>query len=355
MAAKTRPAAPIRSRPAGLPKRVRRFATALLAAFLILGAGAPARAGGGSYILATATTGGTYYPVGVALATLVTLKLDPGAGVRLSAISSAGSIENLKLLRTNEVQFALLQGLFGAWAWQGEGAVAHAGRQKNLRAITLLWPNVEHFVLSADLAASGTIADMAALGTARFSIGSRNSGTEHSGRTILANLGIDPDALNLAHLGYGASSDALRNGTVVGMNTPAGPPVGAVTRAAAMLGDGIRLLGFTPEQAAQADGGMGLWTPYVIPAGTYPDQVAEVHTIAQPNLLAVNAAIDEATVYAITKTIYENLGFLQSVHKATRAMALDTAIEGLPLPLHPGAERYYREQGLAIPEHLEAP
>ena len=335
--------------------RARRLAGTLLAAFLILGASAPARAESGSYILATATTGGTYYPVGVALATLITLKLEPESGLRLSAISSAGSVENLKLLREGEVQFALLQGLFGAWAWRGVGAVARAGRQANLRAITLLWPNVEHFVLRGDLAASGTIADLAALVGQRFSIGSRNSGTEHSGRTILANLGIDPDGLNLAYLGYGASSDALRNGTIVGMNTPAGPPVGAVTRAAAMLGDGIRLLGFTPEQAARADGGMGLWTPYVIAAGTYPDQDAEVNTIAQPNLLVVNAAIDEATVYAITKTIYENLGFLQSVHKATRAMALESAIDGLPLPLHPGAERYYREQGLAIPERLEAP
>ena len=324
-------------------------------ALLVLGASAPARAEGGSYILATATTGGTYYPVGVALATLVTLKLEPATGVRLSAISSAGSVENLKLLRTNEVQFALLQGLFGAWAWRGAGAVARAGPQETLRAITRLWPNVEHFVLSADLAASGTVADLAALGGARFSIGSRNSGTEHSGRTILANLGIDPDGLNLAYLGYGASSDALRNATIAGMNTPAGPPVGAVTRAAAILGDGVRILAFTPEQAVRADGGMGLWAAYEIPAGTYPGQDAAVSTIAQPNLLVVNAAIDEAAVYAITKTIYENLGFLQSVHKATRAMTLESAIDGLPLPLHPGAERYYREQGLTIPERLQAP
>jgi TRAP transporter TAXI family solute receptor len=352
MAAKTRPPVLTRSRPGAW---ARRFIAALLVTGLLLGGALPARAQGGSYILATATTGGTYYPVGVALATLVTLKLEPEMGVRLSAISSAGSVENLKLLRKNEVQFALLQGLFGAWAWRGEGAVAHAGAHENLRAITMLWQNVEHFVLRADLAPSGTIADMAALGGARFSIGSRNSGTEHSGRVILTNLGIDPDTLNLAYLGYGASSDALRNATVVGMNTPAGPPVGAVIRAAAIMGEDLRILDFTPEQAVAADAGMGLWTPYLIPAGTYPGQDSAVNTIAQPNILVVDAGIDEATVYAITKTIYENLGFLQSVHKATRAMALDKAIVGLPLPLHPGAERYYREQGLTIPERLEAP
>ena len=169
-----------------------RLPALLVAGLLAMTAAAPVRAEGGSYILATATTGGTYYPVGVAIATLVTLKLEDETGLRLSAISSAGSVENLKLLRKNEVQFALLQGLFGAWAWRGEGAVARAGPQTQLRAITMLWQNVEHFVLRADLAASGTIDDLKALEGEPFAIGSRNSGTEHSGRQILANLGIDP-------------------------------------------------------------------------------------------------------------------------------------------------------------------
>ncbi|HSM19592.1 MAG TPA: TAXI family TRAP transporter solute-binding subunit, partial [Hyphomicrobiales bacterium] len=73
------------------------------------------------YILATATTGGTYYPVGVAIATLTKVQLEPKQKVSLSAISSAGSGENVKLLRENQAQFAILQGLFGAWATRGTG------------------------------------------------------------------------------------------------------------------------------------------------------------------------------------------------------------------------------------------
>jgi TRAP transporter TAXI family solute receptor len=80
-----------------------------------------------SYILSTATTGGTYYPVGVALATLVKVKLEPKAKISLAAISSAGSGENVKLLRENQAQFAILQGLYGAWAWAGEGQVKPDG------------------------------------------------------------------------------------------------------------------------------------------------------------------------------------------------------------------------------------
>ena len=97
-----------------------------------------------SYILATASTGGTYYPVGVALATLSKVKLAPKHHFSLSAISSAGSGENVKLLNENEAQFAILQGLYGAWAWSGEGPYEKSGRQEQLRSVSMLWQNVEH-------------------------------------------------------------------------------------------------------------------------------------------------------------------------------------------------------------------
>ena len=97
-----------------------------------------------------------------------------------------------------------------------------------------------------------------------------------------------------------------------------------------------------------------MWTGYRIPAGTYPGQKADVDTIAQPNFLAVRADVPENDVYLITKTIYENLGFLRAIHKATNAMALEKAIAGLPAPLHPGAARYFREAGLDIPERLSS-
>ena len=137
---------------------------------------------------------------------------------------------------------------------------------------------------------------------------------------------------------------------MAGIGTPAGVPTSAVTKAMASMGDGVTLLGFTPEQAAKADGGLGIWTEYRIPAGTYPGQDQDVVTIAQPNFLAVRADLDDETIYKITKTIYENLPFLRGIHKATTAMALEKAIAGLPMPLHPGAIRYYEEAGVEIPE-----
>jgi hypothetical protein len=308
-----------------------------------------------NFLLATASTGGTYYPVGVALSTLTKVKLQPSHKIGMSAISSAGSGENIKLMRDNEAQFAILQGLYGYYAWSGKGPLAQDGPQKDLRSVSMLWQNVEHFTVLTEKAKTGTIADMADLKGERVSLGKKNSGTIGSNEVILSNLGVDIEKdYDLVYVGYGPSADALQNGQIAAMSTPAGVPASAVTRALATMGDKATLLSFSEEQAKQADGGLGLWTPYLIPATAYPGLKKDVMTIAQPNFLSVRADIDDETVYLITKTIYENLPFLNAIHKATTAMSAEKALAGLPMPLHPGAARYYREIGMEIPGRLIA-
>lgn len=332
-------------------------AGALAAALTVSGLALPAASAQDAqdYLLATASTGGTYYPVGVALSTLIKVKLQPSMGINVSAISSAGSGENIALMRDNEVQFAILQGLFGAYAATGTGPLTDAGPQDNLRSISMLWPNVEHFVIDTDLVSSGTVADFVAATGQTMSLGAQNSGTIGSNETLLENLGIaDIEAdYNLVYMGYGPSADAMQNGQIAGMSTPAGAPVGAVSRAFASMGSDITLLSFTDEQIVQANGAFGdLWVPYTIEAGTYPGVDSDIVTIAQPNFLAVRDDVPEETIYQITKTIYENLAFLQGIHPATSDMGLDVAIAGLPLTLHPGAIRYYEEAGVTIPDRL---
>ena len=332
------------------------LAAATGAAFLGAVSHTPAKAQEAqNYLLATASTGGTYYPVGVALATLIKVKLQPKNNINMSAINSAGSGENIKLLRENEVQFAIVQGLYGAYAKSGTGPLENEGPQKSLRSITMLWPNVEHFVVKKEYARSGTISDMEGLAGKKVSLGSQNSGTLGSNRTILGNLGIDVDeTFDLAYMGYGPSADAMQNGQIDAMSTPAGPPVSAVTRVFAAMGASLKVLDFTDDQMKQANGDFGeLWTRFVVPAGTYPGQSADINTIAQPNFLAVRDDVPEETIYLMTKTIYENLAFLNGIHPATKNMSLERAIAGLPLPLHPGAIRYYEEAGVTIPDALK--
>lgn len=326
-----------------------------VAAFGILCAGSAQALEERNYLLATASTGGTYYPVGVAISTLTKVKLQPKKGIGMSAINSAGSGENVKLLRDNEAQFAILQGLFGYYAWNGKGPLAQEGPQKNLRAVTMLWQNVEQFTALSSKVKTGTIADMKLFKGDRVALGKKNSGTIGSNATLLGNMGIDIEKdYNLVYVGYGPSADALQNGQISAMSTPAGVPAGAVTRAMAAMGDKIEILDFTDEQVKTTDGGLQLWTRYVIPAGTYPNQEEDINTVAQPNFLATRADLDEEAVYLITKTIYENLSFLNSIHKATKVMAVEKALAGLPMPLHPGALKYYKEAGLTIPDHLIA-
>ena len=308
-----------------------------------------------NYLLATASTGGTYYPVGVALATLTKVKLQPKEKIGMSAINSAGSGENVKLLREGEAQFAILQGLFGHYAATGTGPVEADGPQAHLRAVTMLWQNVEQFVVKNEHVQSGNVEDLVAMKGKAMALGKKNSGTIGSNRTLFSGLGIDIDNdYELFYGGYGPSADALQNGQVEGMNTAAGVPTGAVTKAYAAMGDQITMLEVTDEQIATLDGGKGLWTRYMIEADTYPGQSQAINTVAQPNFLAVHADVPEETVYKITKTIFENLPFLQAIHKATNAMALEKALAGLPVPLHPGAAKYFQEAGIEVPENLIA-
>lgn len=305
------------------------------------------------YILNTASTGGTYHPVGTAIATLSKVKLLPKEKFSLTAVNSAGSGANVQALAANTAQFAIIQGLYGYYASTGTGPVTEP--QKNMRSVTMLWQNVEQFLLATDKATSGTVDDLSALKGSAMAMGKQNSGTLGSNTVLLAGLGLDVTTdFDLMHAGYGPSVDALANGQVVAAGIPSGPPTSAITKLLSANADKFSLLNVTDAQAEKMDGGRNLWVPYTIAAGTYPNQSADVTTIAQPNFLAVNADVDEEHVYMLTKTLYENLPFLQAIHPATKAMAIEKATSGLPVALHPGAARFYQEQGIDIPAHLIA-
>ncbi|MDG2421769.1 MAG: TAXI family TRAP transporter solute-binding subunit [Gammaproteobacteria bacterium] len=303
------------------------------------------------YVLTTATTGGTFYPVGVAIATITHAQLATSQGISLTAISSAGSLENLKLLRDNQAQFAILQGPFGAWSWTGEGPVSSP--QTHLRSVSALWKNVEHFVLLTELTENKNMSDLNQLDGHRYVLGARNSGAEQTGRFILDTLGIDyEEKFNLAYMGYGPTSNAIQDGNIVGMNIPAGAPVSAITRAYAMLGNRMTLLNWTQDSLNKLNDRYPLWDWYDFPPGTYPNQEELVRTVASPNVLVTRVDIPTEVVYNITKVIWENLATLQEIHGATNDMRQEIAIDGLGAPLHEGALRYYQEIGLEIPERL---
>jgi TRAP transporter TAXI family solute receptor len=332
---------------------LKQFSKLILAGAIASLAGLSTATADTDYVLNTASTGGTYHPVGTAIATLSKIKLLPKKKFSLTAVNSAGSGANVQALAANTAQFAILQGLYGSYATTGTGPVSEP--QENLRSVSMLWQNVEQFVLATDKVKSGTVSDLLDVKGDTLAMGKENSGTLGSNSVLMQGLGVDiANEYTLVYAGYGPSADALANGQAVGGGFPAGPPTGAITKLFASNADKFTILDVTAEEAEKMDGGRGLWVPYTIAAGTYPEQSKDIQTIAQPNFLAVNADVDEEHVYELTKAIYENLPFLQGIHKATNAMAIEKALAGLPAPLHPGAARYYTEAGLTIPDALMA-
>jgi TRAP transporter TAXI family solute receptor len=305
------------------------------------------------YVLNTASTGGTYHPVGTAIATLSKVKLLPKQKFSLTAVNSAGSGANVQAMGAGTADFAILQGLFGSYAATGTGPVS--APQKNLRSVSMLWQNVEQFVVAKSAAKTGNASDLLALKGQGAGMGAKNSGTLGSNKVLMSGLGVDIEKdYNLMYGGYGPTADALANGQIVAAGIPSGPPTSAITKLMAGNEGKFTILNITPDEAKKMDGGRLLWTPYTLKAGTYPGQTKDIMTVAQPNFLAVNENVDENHVYLLTKTMFENLPFLQAIHPATKVMAVEKAMAGLPVPLHPGAAKYYKEVGLTIPSHLIA-
>ncbi|MGI9500719.1 MAG: TAXI family TRAP transporter solute-binding subunit [Geminicoccaceae bacterium] len=308
----------------------------------------------GPLLLSTATTGGAFHQGGVSLSALVKIKLLPQQRIDLATRNSSGSLENIARLQDRTSDFAIVQALLGRYARSGSGIASRLGPQRNMRSVMMLWPNVEHFIVRKDLAESGTITDFLALRGKRVSLGRERSAIE-SNRVLLGNLGLDIDQdVDQARLAFRPSVTAFRQGQIDGLSLPASTPVPAFIDLMDRLGPDATILSWTEEQQQAADGGLGLWSPLTIPANTYPGQTEPIETIAQPNFLAVRADTDEEVVYAITKAVFENLPFLQRLHAPFRFLTPERAIAGLPVPLHPGALRYYEELRLDLEDTVIA-
>ncbi len=312
------------------------------------------------YALGTATTGGTYYPVGVAIQALVEARLTPSHNIEIEAVSTGGSAANIGLLRNGEVSFAMVQGLFAREAAAGVGLPADPRAQVSraeLRSVTMLWPDVMHVVVRSSRLAGGTIDDLAAFGGAGISLGAGHSGSRASSMLALGNLGLDPAGLNIVDSGsYDGTVTAFESGDIDGMVMFGGVPISALARLAALHGDEVAFLTVSDGAVLAVNGDLDdLWLAHIIPGGAYAGQTEDVATLAEPNSLLARGDVPADDVYAILKTMFENMDFLASMHPAVRAISLETALAGMTFPLHPGALRFFEEAGIAIPDDLRPP
>ncbi len=301
-----------------------------------------------SLLIATGMPGGTCYHIGLGLASLWTTKLRK-AGIRVSAAHSEGSRENIEAIRIADADLILAEEYFCSMAFRGSGIYKNQSLTE-LRSITNLWPDATQLLILADQAETGTVQDLQGLVLAT---GPSDSGNKYTTQTLLKSLKSLKAPVNLRSMSNMAAAEAFRKGTVQALDLTGGVPVPLITTLCSEGSPAFRFLDITNSQleALRANGWEHVFR-YVIPPGTYPGQERPITTMAQMDILAVTSTLNSEVVYALTKTLYENLDYLARVHPACRSIALDEAITGLTVPLHRGAIRYYRERGLDIPAHL---
>ncbi|HEV7253621.1 MAG TPA: TAXI family TRAP transporter solute-binding subunit [Mesorhizobium sp.] len=278
---------------------------------------------------------GVYYPLGVALERIFAENLPES---RPSTQSTKASVENLNLLQAGRGEVAFTLGDSLRDAWNGNAESGFPQKLDNLRTIAAIYPNYIQIVASEE---SG-IKTLADLKGKRLSVGAPASGTELNARAILNAAGITYEDLGkVEYLPFAESVDLMKNRQLDATLQSAGLGV-------ASLRDLANSVPITVVEVPR-DVIEKIGSPYqvaTIPAGTYGGQDADVTTAAVINYLATRADLDDDTVYAMTKSIFENLDGLAAAHNAAKDIKLDKSATESPVPLHPGAERYFKEKGI---------
>ncbi|PKP61985.1 C4-dicarboxylate ABC transporter substrate-binding protein [Candidatus Atribacteria bacterium HGW-Atribacteria-1] len=287
------------------------------------------------FTLATGGVAGTYYPIGGAIANIIT-KFVPG--VELTAESTGASVANLKMAGQGEVDFLMGASNTTFAAFSGEEPFDKA--VKNIRGITALYPETFQFIVRKD---SG-IKSFSDLKGKRVVVGAPGSGTERTANLVLNMYGITYDDLTPEFLSFAEGVTALKDRTVDCAIVGAGVPTAAVIDAAASMD--IFLIPIDKEIYEKYSKDYPFLGSNIIPAGLYKGVDEDIFTVASPALLSVREDISEEVVYEVTKAIFEHLDILAETHAQGKNIKLENALNGMSIPLHPGAERYYKEKGI---------
>nr|WP_313407127.1 TAXI family TRAP transporter solute-binding subunit [Pseudomonas sp.] len=283
----------------------------------------------------TGGTSGVYYPLGMSLSDLYGESIE---GSTTSVRATKASVENLNLLQIARGQLAFALGDSVADAWKGNEDAGFRAPRDRLRAIAGIYPNYIQIVASQ---ASG-IRSLEDLRGKRISVGAPRSGTELNARAIFKAAGLSyKDMGQVEFKPYAESVELIEKGQLDATLQSAGLGMAAIRELAERMP--ITFVAI-PEQVVSRIG--GAYQPGIIPAGTYKGQASDVTTATITNLLVSQTSVSDDLAYQMTRLLFENLGRLAEAHPAAKDIQLERATNGLPIPLHPGAERFYREVGV---------
>lgn len=322
-----------------------------LAAAFVLSASFAGQAVASQFVtIVTGSTGGTYYPVGTIIANGMNKEL-MSKGIKASAQSSGGTVENLKMMKNGEAEMAIAMSNLTGFAYKGIGTYEGAAIP-NLRYVMGLWPDVTQIVIRKE-AGINTWADLKGK---RFAVGPPASGTEFTSRLVLKVVaGLSFDDISPEYIGYSEAAQALQNGRLDAFNAETGYPVSAVSELYAGRTP-VGMLEFSDDELDTLQLEAPYYARVVIPANVYPNQDKPLNLVGVKSALIVTDSVDAQVVYDTLKIIYNDREAMKQAHAAFSKVDYDNPMAGLyGAPLHPGAVKFFREQGFEIPGSLLPP
>jgi TRAP transporter TAXI family solute receptor len=302
--------------------------------------------------IGTGGTAGTYYPIGGLIANAISNP--PGSrpceeggscgvpGLIATALSSNGSVANVNAIAGGALESGFVQADVATWAQTGTGIWEEQPAVENLRAIATLYPETIHLVASAE-SGIDSVDDLAGK---TVSLDEPGSGTLVDARIILEAYGLSEADIDAQFLKPDQAAERMRDGAMDAFFFVGGFPAGAIAELASQ--EDIVLVPIDGEQAAAIREEYTFFAENVVPAGTYEGVETDVPTLAVGAQWVTNADQPEELIYEITKALWnENTrAMFDAGHQKGREIQLETALDGIGIPLHPGAERFYREQGV---------
>jgi len=286
--------------------------------------------------IATGGTAGTYFPLGGALADIWNKNI---AKMNATAQSTGASIANINLLKGGNVDVVFVQNDVASYSFSGTELLKDQA-YKDLRGMACLYNETIQLVA---LESSGikTITDLKGK---RVSVGAAGSGTEANARQILEAAGLTYNDIKVQYLSFGESASNMKDGNIDAAFNTAGIPTAAVQDLS--VSRKMVLVPIDGQIAAKLMAKYPFYALQIAPAGTYQGQTKDVTTVSVKSMLAVSSKLPADLVYQMLTTMYNNTDRLIAAHAQGKNIKVETALEGMSIPLHAGAEKYFKEKGV---------
>ena len=291
--------------------------------------------------IGTGGTGGVYYPYGGGMAEIWS-KFVPG--VKAVAEVTGASVENVKLANKGETVVGLIMGDVAYQAYNGEEKFA--GKPQKILTMAAMYPNILQIVT---LKGSG-IKNVTDFKGKTISIGSPGSGTAFMAELVLKALDIPLDSFTVRRLSFNENANALRDKTIDAGFWVVAPGTSSIMDLATT--HDIELVTFTPEQQKKVTSAYGFYADWVLEPGDYRGVDKPAPTISVWNVVICQKELPEDMVYQLTKVLFEKNDYMQKIHPFARYTTPENTITKSPIPLHPGAIKYIKEKGIAVPPQL---